>query len=63
MIIECFDDVIMKVLAVAACVSMAIGIYKDGWEHGWIDGTSILVAIVIIIVVTVGNNYVKEKQF
>ena len=63
MIIECFDDVIMKVLAVAAVVSMAIGIYKDGWEHGWIDGTSILVAILIIIIVTVGNNYVKEKQF
>ena len=63
MIKECFDDLIMQILCVAAIVSMAVGIYKDGWEHGWIDGTSIIVAVLIIVTVTVSNNYVKEKQF
>lgn len=63
MIGECFDDLILQILVVAAVASMGIGIYKDGWEHGWIDGTSIIVAILIIVIVTVSNNYVKEKQF
>jgi P-type E1-E2 ATPase len=63
MIKECFDDLIMQILCVAAVVSMGVGIYKDGWEHGWIDGTSIIVAVLIIVTVTVSNNYVKEKQF
>ena len=63
MIIECFDDTIMRILCVAAVFSMAIGIYKDGWQHGWIDGTSIIIAVCIIVVVTVANNWVKEKQF
>jgi Ca2+ transporting ATPase len=63
MIIECFSDTILIILCIAAVVSMGIGIYKDGLEHGWIDGTSIIVAILIIVTVTVGNNYVKEKQF
>ena len=63
MIKECFDDLILQVLVVAAVASMGIGIYKDGIEHGWIDGTSIIVAILIIVIVTVSNNYVKEKQF
>ena len=63
MIIECFDDTIMRILCVAAVFSMGIGIYKDGWSHGWIDGTSIIIAVCIIVIVTVANNWVKEKQF
>ena len=63
MIAECFDDLILQILCIAAVVNIAIGIYKDGWELGWIDGASIIIAILIIVVVTVGNNYVKEKQF
>ena len=63
MIKECFDDLIMQVLCGAAVASMGVGIYKDGWSHGWIDGTSIIVAVLIIVTVTVSNNWVKEKQF
>ena len=63
MIGECFADLILQILCVAAVVNICIGIYKDGWELGWIDGASIIIAILIIVVVTVGNNYVKEKQF
>lgn len=58
-----FDDFILQVLCVAAVVSTIIGIYNEGWELGWIEGTSILIAIVIITVVTVSQDYAKEKQF
>ena len=58
-----FEDFILKVLCVAAVVAMVVGIYNDGFALGWIDGTSILVAIVIIVIVTVGNDLAKEAKF
>ena len=58
-----FDDFILKVLMVAAVVATAVGIYNDGFALGWVDGVSILVAIVIIVVVTVGNDLAKEAKF
>ena len=42
---------------------MVVGIYNDGWALGWIDGVSILVAIVIIVIVTVANDMAKEAKF
>lgn len=53
----------LQILCVAAMVSLFLGIYQEGWSHGWKDGCSIMIAIVIIIVVTTGNNYIKQKQF
>lgn len=58
-----FDDFILKVLCVAAVVATVVGIYNDGFAMGWVDGVSILVAIIIIIVVTVGNDLAKEAKF
>jgi P-type Ca2+ transporter type 2B len=60
---DVFEDFILKVLCVAAVVAMVVGIYNDGLALGWIDGTSIIVAIVIIVVVTVANDLTKEKKF
>jgi len=53
----------LRVLCVAAVVSLILGIATEGWEHGWMEGASILVAVVIIVTVTSGNNWMKEKQF
>ena len=53
----------LRVLCVAAVVSLVLGIATAGLEHGWMEGTSILVAILIIVTVTSGNNYIKEQQF
>ena len=50
-------------LCVAAVVATVVGIYNDGFGIGWIDGVSILVAIVIIVVVTVANDMAKERKF
>lgn len=60
---ECFEDRILQILLLAATVSLIVGVIEYGWSEGWIDGMSIYIAVVIIVSVTVGNNYMKEKQF
>jgi len=63
MICDVLDDFILKVLIVAAIVSTVLGMIKDGPKHGYQEGLGIVFAIIIILVVSVGNDYVKEKQF
>lgn len=29
--------------------------------EGWLDGVAILIAVVLIVSVTAGNNYMKDK--
>jgi len=43
-------------------VSLAIGLYKEGFPTGLIEGTSIAIALVIIVSVTSVNNYISEKR-
>lgn len=59
---EPFEDPILKILIAACIVQLVIGIYENGIP-GCVDGLSIGIAIIIITLVTAGNNYVKEKQF
>lgn len=61
---ENFDDFINKVLIAAAIVSMIIGIsqHLDDPLEGMIEGTSICIALVIIIGVNSGNNYASERR-
>ena len=59
---ENFDDTINKILCGAAIVSLIIGVIKDGFPHGLIEGTSILIALNIIIWVNSVNNYISEKR-
>jgi Ca2+ transporting ATPase len=63
LIISCFEDEMVKALLVAAFVSLIIGVINDGWDYGWIDGSSIFFAVFMITSITAGNNYAKEKQF
>ena len=53
----------LKILCASAVVSLVLGIATEGLSKGWLEGASILAAVIIIITVTAGNNYVKEKQF
>lgn len=53
----------LQLLLLAAFVSLVIGIINDGFENGWIEGSSIFLAVFIITTVTASNNYAKEKQF
>ena len=63
LILECFEDLMLKILLLAAFVALIIGMINDGPAHGWIEGASIFFAVGIIVIVTAGNNYMKEKQF
>ena len=62
LVMENFDDKINLILLAAAAVSIVIGLIKDGWPMGLIEGTSIMIALVIIIVVNSGNNWISERQ-
>lgn len=62
LVAENFEDTINKILFGAAIVSMIIGVIKDGFPEGLIEGTSILISLTIIIVVNSGNNWVSERR-
>jgi len=57
---EPFEDRILQILVFAAIVSLIVGVIQNGW-YGLIEGTSIILTILIVATVTAGNNYVKEK--
>ena len=59
---ESFEDQTVIILLVSAAVSLAIGVYQSPTE-GWIEGSTIFLAVFIVAVVTACNNYEKEKQF
>lgn len=63
MICEVFEDFILRVLIVACIVGTTLGIIKDGFAHGVQEGAGIVIAIIIIVLVSVINDYSKEKQF
>lgn len=63
MICDVLDDFILKVLIVAAFVGTTLGVIQHGWANGFQEGAGIVIAILIIILVSVINDYSKEKQF
>lgn len=62
LIADNFDDTINKILFMAAIVSIIIGVIQHGFPDGMLEGTSILIALTIIIVVNSGNNYISERR-
>ncbi|KAI6183732.1 Calcium ATPase [Aphelenchoides bicaudatus] len=67
---EAMKDRTLIILAISAAVSIGLGFYRIPNEfgeieenHTWIEGTAILVSIVIVVLVTSINNYLKERQF
>jgi Ca2+ transporting ATPase len=46
---------------VAATISMAIGIWKEGLAKGWYEGVTIYFAVIIIVSVTAINDNMKEN--
>jgi hypothetical protein len=49
----------LKILLIAAFVSLVVGIWKEGFASGWLDGVTIYVAVILIVSVTAGNNWIK----
>lgn len=62
LIMENFEDKINVILLVAGLVSIAVGLYQEGWPKGMIEGASIIISLLIIIGVNSGNNYMSERR-
>jgi Ca2+-transporting ATPase len=62
LVMENFDDVINQILLGAAIVSIIIGLIQHPFPEGMIEGTSIMIALFIIIIVNSGNNYLSERR-
>ncbi|KAJ6241004.1 cation transporting atpase [Anaeramoeba flamelloides] len=60
---ETFDDPTLKILIASAIISLLLGMFIGDPETGWIEGTAILIAVLIVSFVTAINDYQKEKQF
>ncbi|KAJ5770419.1 uncharacterized protein N7511_002470 [Penicillium nucicola] len=66
-----YNDHVLFLLTGAAIISLALGLYQTfGTKHSasnppveWVEGVSILVAIVVITVVGAANDYQKEYKF
>ena len=53
----------LRILLLAAIISLIIGMIKEGPSEGWMEGVTIFVAVFIVVIVGSTNNYLKEKQF
>ena len=51
----------LRLISVAAIISLIIGIGEEGIETGWMEGVTILFAVVLIVTVSAGNDYMKEQ--
>ncbi|CAG9318953.1 unnamed protein product [Blepharisma stoltei] len=61
---QIFKDKILITLSVLGFISLVIGAtLAEHPEYGWIEGFSILVSVVVIVLVTAINDYKKEKKF
>eukprot|EP00300_Choanocystis_sp_HF-7_P018086 c1992_g1_i1.p1 GENE.c1992_g1_i1~~c1992_g1_i1.p1 ORF type:complete len:1020 (-),score=308.18 c1992_g1_i1:52-3084(-) len=60
---EALHDPTLIILIAAACVSLPVGIFFEDPKTGWIEGTAILVSVVIVVMVASINDYQKDKQF
>lgn len=60
---ESFEDTMLRILSVAALISLAVGMWQEGVETGWMEGVAIIFAVFIVVSVSSINNYMKEKQF
>ena len=63
LMVEAAADSTLILLMVSAVVSLVLGICFEDPSTGWIEGTAILISVFIVVLVTSGNNYAKEKQF
>jgi P-type Ca2+ transporter type 2C len=66
-----FNDKVLIILTVVAALSFGLGLYQDfepsrrygGPKVRWVEGVTIMVAVVIVVVIGSLNDYQKERQF
>lgn len=67
---ESLEDPMMRLLIGAAVISLILGLTVPDrttglvdYAVGWVEGTAILVSVVLVTIVTAVNNYQKEQKF
>ena len=61
---EALDDLMIKILVACAVVSIILGCtLSDDPSKDWIDGVSIIVAVLVVVLVSSITNYQKETKF
>lgn len=63
---EALLDSTLIILVCAALFSLILNYVKPVQtedNHGWIEGTAILVSVAVVVLVTAFNDYTKERQF
>ena len=63
-VLDALEDPIMALLVVAAVISIALALaFGEDPEVEWLEGLAILVAVLIVVLVTAVNDYLKEQKF
>ena len=63
-VLEALEDMMLRILIVSAIVSIVLGCtLSDDPSTDWIDGVSILVAVVVVTLVGSITNWKKETKF
>jgi hypothetical protein len=57
---EALDNRILLYLAIAAFFTLLTGLIANP-RWGWVEGVSIVLAIIIIVTITSANDWVKDK--
>ena len=61
---EALKDLMVRILIVAAIVSILLGVlFSDDPSKDWIDGVSIVVAVLVVVLVGSITDYQKEQKF
>jgi magnesium-transporting ATPase (P-type) len=61
---KAFDDSTIIILMVAGTLSLGLGLaIPSPGGNDWIEGAAILAAVAVVVGVSAGNDYQKEKQF
>ena len=61
---EALKDLMVRILIVAAIVSIVLGVaFSDEPSKDWIDGFSIVIAVLVVVLVGSITDYQKEQKF
>ena len=61
---EALKDMMVRILIVAAIVSIVLGVaFSDDPSKDWIDGCSIVIAVLVVVLVGSITDYQKEQKF
>ncbi|KAM3686541.1 hypothetical protein ACB098_10G009700 [Castanea mollissima] len=62
-VFDAFKDTTILILLACAVLSLGFGIKQHGWEDGWYDGGSIILAVFLVVAVSALSDFKQSKQF